>query len=256
MNCSKDDLGITCDNCICKYKVVAVIPCLGRYKLLKKTIERLYKVNRVTKVVLIGEERQVERIAAETGSIYLRHTNSPLGKKWNAGFIEARKLNPDAILFVGSSDWISEDWLTEALKHLKDHDLIGRLDCYLLDFNTISGKRLVYWPGYGQGVRSEEPIGIGRVISARILDKIDWKPFNDDRDNSMDWFMYEAVLNNQGTVKIMDNGKSMAISTNLWGNKHQFEQHWSGKELPSTKIKGEEMNSFLVNNFPESIHLF
>lgn len=254
MSCPNDDLGNICLNCTCRYRTVAVIPCFGRFKLLEKTVDRLYKVNKITKVILVGHEPQVRRIADLSNSIFVNHKNSPLGRKWNAGFQAAKIYGSDAVLFVGSSDWISENWLSEALKHLPEYDLIGRLDCYLLDINTHTGKRLVHWPGYGHGVRSEEPIGIGRVISARVLNKIDWRPFDDTRDNSMDWFMYDAVLKHSGKVKLMDNDTfSMAISTNAWPNKHKFEEHWNNR-LPSKRIA--EVNEFIRSNFPEAENIF
>lgn len=256
MTCSKDDLGTQCPNCTCKYKTVAVIPCFGRFQLLEKNVDRLYKVNGISKVILVGHEPYVKKIADNTNSIFVNHKNNPLGRKWNAGFAKAREINADAVLFVGSSDLVSKDWLPTALKYLPDYDLIGKLDCYLMDINRVLGKRLVHWPGYGHGVRAEEPIGIGRVISARVLDKIDWKPFDDTRDNSMDWFMYDAVLKHSGKIKIMDEEVySMAISTDRWPNKHIFEDHYKGR-LPSTKIHAEEKENFINNNFPEANNIF
>lgn len=253
MSCPNDDLAESCNDCTCKYKVVAVIPCFGRFPLLRVTVDRLYKVNGVHKVVLVGHEHNVIEIAKQTGSKFVHHENKPLGRKWNAGFKAAKELNPDAVLFVGSSDWISANWLPKSLKYLNEYEMIGRLDCHLLDIDTNTGKRLVYWPGYGKGLREEEPIGIGRVISARILDKIGWEPFDPLKDNSMDWQMWHAVLQNGGKVKLMnDDTKSLSISTNKWENKHNFSEHWNGK-LPSQKIT--DIDGFL-NNFPEAKTLF
>ena len=256
MICPNDDLGKQCENCTCKYKTVAVIPCFGRFQLLEKTVERLYKVNGITKVVLVGHEKQVKDIADKTDSHFVEHANIPLGRKWNAGFKAASLFNPDAVLFVGSSDWISEHWMPTALKYLKDFDMIGKLGCHLLDIHTINGKRLVEWPGYGAGPRKTEPIGIGRVISARALHKIHWEPFENDKDNSMDYFMYKRVLDQGGNIKIMEeNVYSMAISTNLWPNKHMFQEHWKNK-LPSKKYNADDMRQFLENNFKEALNLF
>ncbi len=256
MSCSNDDMAQQCKNCTCRFKYVAVIPCFGRFPLVEVNVKRLYEVNKIHKVILIGHEPNIKKIADQTGSIFVNHKNNPLGRKWNAGFEEARKLNPDAILFVGSSDLISSNWLPTASKYLNDYDLIGTLGCHLLDIHTVNGRRLVHWPGYGHGVRAEEPIGIGRVISSRVLDKINWKPFDDTRDNSMDWFMYDAVLKHSGKVKIMtEDVYAMAISTNAWSNKHQFESHWGGM-LPSTRIQGESKSKFIEENFPEANHIF
>lgn len=256
MNCPNDDLGKQCNNCTCKYKTVAVIPCFGRFKLLQKTVERLYNVNGISKVVLIGHEAQVKEIADKTNSLYVEHANLPLGLKWNAGFKAAKSFNPDAVLFVGSSDWISQGWMPTALKYLPEYDMIGKLGCHLLDIHTVKGKRLVEWPGYGKGVRESEPIGIGRVISARILNLIDWEPFENERDNSMDYFMYKRILDKSGKIMIMpEHVYSIAISTNLWPNKHMFEEHWKNR-LPSVKYNNDDLIKFLETNFKDALTLF
>ena len=256
MSCLNDDLAVKCANCDCdrsKPKIVAVIPTHGRFALVRHNIRRLKQRNGIHEVVIIGNQPEIEKICQEEGAIYCMKKNNPLGAKWNFGFTVARMLKPDAILFVGSSDFISDDWLKVASGYLKDYDLIGKLGCHLLDVNTMAGKRLCYWPGYLTGPRAEEPIGIGRVISARVLDKIDWQPFENSRENSMDWFMYDRILNNAGKVKIMtEDVHSMAISTNLWPNKHSFDTHWRG-QLKSDKIKDKD--TFLNKYFPDAINL-
>src|SRR5690606_24137998 len=183
------------------------------------------------------------------GGLFVEHENKPLGKKWNAGFLEAKKYNPDCCLFVGSSDWVSDNWIEYCSHYLKNYDLIGKPDFYLLDY----GRRLrvCHWAGYTDKRRSNEPIGIGRILSKRILDKMGWKPMDDKLDSSLDWSMYQKVLLYSGAVKLINTTdiKSLSLSTSAWENKHKFEDHWNNK-LPSKRL-----DESLLKEFPESYEL-
>jgi hypothetical protein len=230
--------------------MVAVIPAFGRYTLLKQTISRL-----PIQSVVIGHESAVEQICEETGALFVYHPNTTLGEKWNAGFLIAKHLKPDSVLFIGSSDWVSSNWVDECSKYLGEYDMIGKLGCYLLDISHPQyAYRLINWHGYGKGRRENEPIGIGRVISSRVLDQMGWKPFDSTKDNSMDWQMYEKVLKYGGKIKLMgDEVHSMALSTNLWPNKHQFQDHWKNR-IPHSEII-PDYKKFLNEWFPDALTL-
>jgi hypothetical protein len=227
--------------------IVAAIPVLGRHPLLKYTIKRLLTKCGVSEVVCVGEEED-RSTCEEYGAKFTHQANYPLGAKWNRAFQEAKSLDPDAILFVGSSDWISDDWCKTLYPYLEDHYMVGKLGCHLLDIGQ--SYRLLYWPGYRYGSRrfdprrNDEPIGIGRLLSREFLKKIDYKPFDDHQDNSLDWEMY---LKSKDKTKIAtDDVHSMAISTNLWDNKHKFNDHWNGT-LKSKIVPIE----FCEQHFPE-----
>lgn len=228
------------------YSIIAIIPVKGRLPLLRHTITRLINKNKV-KVICVGDEYEKE-FCEKLGAEYVVHENKPLGKKWNAGFMAAKKHKPDACLFVGSSDWISDNWVDVSVQYLKDYDMIGKPDFYLLDYGTQL--RLCHWAGYTDIRRRGEPIGIGRLLSARVLEYMNWKPLDDKLDSSLDYSMWQKVLNTGGRVKLItgDEIKSLSLSTNSWINKHKFEEHWSGK-LHSEKMKHDE---FLKQYFPES----
>lgn len=231
-------------------RIAAVIAVHGRLPLLEHTIRRLYKKNKVDYVICVGGPEE-ESVCKYAGAIFIHHENKPLGKKWNAGFLEAKKLNPDACIFVGSSDWLSDNWLEYSCLYVDQYDLVGKPDFYLLDIADTY--RLCHWTGY-VGERGSEPIGIGRILSRRILNRIDWKPFDDGLNKSMDFSMYHKVLSNEGKVMLIktDEIKSLSISTDRWENMHKFEQHWTGV-LPSTKI---EDHNFLNKYFPEAYQIF
>lgn len=233
------------------FKVVACIPVNGRLPLLKHTIERLYKKNGVYKVICSGGDEEKDT-CINAGAEFIIHPNHPLGRKWNAAFQAARKHNPDACLFVGSSDWLSDNWISSLSPFINEYDLVGLPGCYFADIGQEY--RACYWPGY-KGRREGESIGIGRMISRRILNLMNWQPFNDNIDNSLDFSMDEKVLKHAGK-RIMVDAKeifSLSISTNKWINKHKFDQHWNNI-LKSERIK--QPIPFLMNNFPEIFNIF
>ena len=177
----------------------------------------------------MGHEREALDIAQEFNVDFVSISNDPLGTKWNAGFQVSKNHNPDGVMFMGSSDWCSDDYVDSVRLHLKDFGMLGMLGCHFADVSDEI--RLVHWKGYGQGQRYLEPIGIGRVLRADFLQKINWSPFNPQLSSGLDWSMWlKAIKTNQDIGILPDNGqiKLMSISTNKWVNKHKFQDHWSG----------------------------
>lgn len=232
--------------------IVAVIPVKGRLPLLGHTIRRLYEKNGVHTVICVGEGPADRNECEHFGAEWVEFPNKPLGKKWNAGFLKAKEYNPDACLFVGSSDWISDNWIEYTSGYLREYDLIGKPDFNLLDF----GKQLraCHWRGYTDHRRANEPIGIGRILSKRILDKLGWQPMDNHLDSSLDWSMYQKILAAGGRVKLLrtDEIQSLSLSTSAWENKHSFESHWQNKRgVESMKI---DVN-YITELFPEALEL-
>jgi hypothetical protein len=229
--------------------IVAAIPVHGRHPLLKYTIKRLLTKCGVSRVVCVGGKE--DRSTCEKyGANFIHSTNYPLGAKWNKAFQGAKAFDPDAILFVGSSDWVTDNWCKEMYPLLESSYMVGKLGCHLLDIRQ-NFYRLVYWPGYKKGTRThdrrrdDEPIGIGRLLSRDFLKKIQYTPFNNNQDASLDWTMYQKAGNYVGLYH--GDAHSMAISTDKWGNKHNFNHHYTGK-LPSKRLRPAD---FCDKYFPE-----
>ena len=227
-------------------KTAAVIPVLGRQPLLQHTITRLLKVNKIDHVLCVGNLED-SHACTSAGAEFVQFKNSPLGAKWNHGFKIARDFNADAVVFVGSSDWLSANWLDEMLPHLQGNDMIGVAGFTMCDIREKL--RAVYWAGY-KGQRAGEPIGIGRIISAAALDRMNWQPFDNDRENSMDRMMYSRCDH----VKLVPDTEvtALSISTGKWHNKHKFDEHYRNLiEGFNNRIAPET----LTDEFPELLHL-
>lgn len=232
------------------FNVVAVIPVHGRLPLLPLTIRRLYETNECYKVICVGDGVEEKRICEEAGALWVPHQNKPLGSKWNRGFEAAEWFNPHAVLYVGSSDWLSRNWIETMKPHVQLNQMAGVPGCHFMDIQEKI--RLVNWKGY-VGKRSDETIGIGRMLSRELLEKIKWKPFDNIKNDSLD----RSMKDNCKKVGVSDfmvydqSLKAVSISTGLWDNKHHFSHHWNNM-LPSEKIF--EFDEFLWE-FPEAKQL-
>lgn len=248
-----DDLGMAQP----PYRVVACLAVHGRLPLLEHTIRRLYKKNGCYKVVCSGDGIKEKELCKSLGARWTPRRNKPLGLKWNSSFEVAKDYNPDAVVFVGSSDWLSDDWFSVMRPHVEQHGFAGVPGCYLADVGERI--RLCHWAGYKgyRKDRADETIGVGRMLSRRLLQAIDWQPFDPYLDNSLDRSMKDKAAK-FGFTDVMvhdDRLKALSMSTDLWLNKHKFWMHWSdlpngSQMIPSTKIFDE---TWIERNFPEAL---
>lgn len=230
-------------------KIIAPIPVFGRHELVKLTASRL-QLQGITPV-LIGHEPETKEIAKNLNIEFCLASNNPLGHKWNVGFQAAKFYDPDAVIFMGSSDWCSQEYI-DIVKQNLNFSMIGMLGCHFID--VADQIRLVHWDGYKDKLRMNEPIGIGRVLSRELIKKMNWIPFENVLNSGLDWSMYQKVLRLREKIAVIPNDpmnvRLMSISTNKWINKHKFLDHWSGP-LKSHKI---EDLSILDTHFPD-IHI-
>ena len=235
------------------YKVVAALPVHGRLPLLKYTIERLYKKNGCFKVICAGDGMKEKRLCQSLGAVWVQAPNKPLGNKWNLAFMRAKDFKPDAVLYVGSSDFVCDDWINIMRPYVEQYHLTGTPGCAFADVPSRGQIRVVKWSGY-VGERSNESIGIGRLLSKKLLDLLDWKPFDPTKDSSMDssMKMKSAQFGYHDFMVKDESAMALSISTDKWDNMHKFNDHWDGK-LPSEKIT--DVPGFL-KQFPEAYQIF
>lgn len=237
------------------FNVIACLAVLGRGPLLYHTIRRLYQKNGCFKVICSGHLPEDKVVVESAGGIWIEHDDQPLGSKWNASFREAQKYEPDAVLYVGSSDWLSDDWLERMELYVRDFHFVGTSGFHLIDLGET--KRLCYWPGYAHypqtKSRSLETIGIGRMLSRHLMDKLNWEPFEPHLRNSLDFSMKTRAAA-KGFKDVMVNDLiSLSVSTDKWVNMHKFDEHYRGRLL-SQHIK--DVDGFVNTLFPEINEVF
>lgn len=249
-----DDLGLAKE----PFRVIACLAVYGRRPLLEHTIRRLYQKNGCEKVICVGDVPEDKKLCESLGAVWVQYKNRFLGDKWNQAFLKAKEYNPEACLFVGSSDWVCDAWISLMRPYVEQYGFAGTPGCYLADVGD--NMRLVHWPGYEscRPERATETIGIGRMLSRRLLDAIGWAPFSPILKNSLDKSMKDGAVNKGFTDFMVHDERllSLSLSTAAWTpleqNKHKFWMHWDGR-IPSKRMLPEP---FLSNHFPEIYQIF
>jgi len=141
-------------------------------------------------VSVAGSEGQRSKNLCK-GFNYIEVKNNPLGNKMNQS-CEILKGKVDYVIFIGSDDIFCNNTLAYYLDCIEEGiDFVGFKDCYFYD---LISKESIYWAGY-RGPRKGEPIGAFKMLSARLLDKLNWQPFDRNRTDSLDWSMMQKLKN-------------------------------------------------------------
>jgi hypothetical protein len=225
-------------------KAIAIIPVHGRLPLLALTIDRLLHKNGFAEVICMGETDEEAKTCLDAGAVFSFYPNLPLGRKLNHGYMVAESLHADAVAYVSSSDWLSDNWLSMVAPYVERYDLIGKLGCTFAHV-TDSSIKMVHWGGYtGRGMQGQ-PVGIGRMLTRGALERMRWRPFDDHLCRSLDYSMIFSLmdLSPVGRVLIYNSPQiqSLSISTHLWSNIHT---------LPADGVPRREPQ-WLHDNFPE-----
>jgi len=247
------------------------MPIRGREPLLYHSVRRL--VNNNIQVVGCGHTIS-EKIVVEMagGEFILIPDKTTIGNKWQLALNRARKHNPDCILYVGSSDWVSENWVSVLYKDIEaGYAMAGTPGCYMLHIHPENKLEMIYWGGYegkrgAHGIPNKipdtdgnEPIGLGRLFGRKFLDMIDWKLFAVEKDSSIDYYQMEVMwrIKPQWKGLMISHNKSpdiysLSFSTYRWPNRHQIKNE--AKYTTAKKVLDPER--FLKKHFLDAINIF
>ena len=179
---------------------IAVLTCLWRRPELARLVLRRYTriatdlqgTARLSFLAVGSEGRASERLAKSEGWSYVEAANKPLGRKWNVGMRAVRdRLSPDAVVIVGSDDWINTAVFEHYVRSLAaGKRFIGFSDIYFLYWKKM---KTLYFGGYTHPSRIGEALGLGRCLHRDVLDKIKWKPWWESKNNGLDLTMTKTL---------------------------------------------------------------
>lgn len=142
-------------------------------------------------VFIVGSEGEKSKsLAKKHGFRYLEYDNKNLSNKHNAACLAARTARPDYVLFLGSDDILNPDTYSH-LETLMESgfDFIGMTDFYFYD---MVSKKSAYWGGYIDK-RKGHTVGAGRVVSAKLMFKWQWRPFESRHQRVLDDSMQQKI---------------------------------------------------------------
>ena len=217
-------------------KTIAVIPIAGREDILKITIPKLIK--QVYKVILVGnisgKESSIEFWNEHlNGSDYFFCDNSvKRGAKWQFAIDKAREYSPDAIAIMSSGGVVRDNYFDVELT-----DVTGSKGLYYFDYQPRA-QRMIFWPGY-HGARQTEPVGLGRIISSKVLDRCDWQIYPKDVQSGLDGRSMDVFKKYDAEIVLREYDHPLRISSYKYVQTNSFD-HMS------------KNNSRIINN-PEEI---
>lgn len=109
-----------------------------------------------------------------------QYRNDPLSIKWNAAVMSLEDVEFDAVILLGSDDYVDERFVQFVSDNIDGHDMIAFTDLYF-----ESDGHLYYWGGYEDG-RKGEPAGAGKVYTKAFLERIKYNLFHEARNRGLD----------------------------------------------------------------------
>lgn len=190
-------------------KLIVTYPLWKRYHLRPIIVaqnERIAKIPGIDlEVMICGSEKGIDdNWATVNGYNYVYHPNPVfhpvsrentsafgLGKKMNALLGACEGLKGDFILQMGQDDICDNAYIERLMERAENgFDLVGAVDCYFHNMETGDTR---YWTGYTNSNRRGEPIGCGRFLSAKLLDKAKWNLWPDALSGSLDFTMMKRL---------------------------------------------------------------
>lgn len=170
------------DNFFKKIKIIVLTCTWKRPEITTMFVESLLLVQEQTKnifeytnIVIDSEESNYGVFKDKIDDFqYYNFKNQPLSDKWNYGSMLLKNHDFDYVLLIGSDDLIDVKFMMEYFVRMKNgSDYIGILDMYIYD---LFRSKLFYWDGYRQmSGRQGETIGLGRCLSKRIVEILDYQ---------------------------------------------------------------------------------
>lgn len=232
-----------------KPKIVAVMPVSGREELFPLTVKRLYQQEdvRMTVICLCDTAKEFA-LAQESGAVSaLMPKGITLGDKWQRGIEFSGVVDPDAIMIVGSGNWFTNGWAKTLFPYLDDYDMVGSEAMYVYQIRQ-NDQVMIHWGGYHTNSRKGDMLGAGRLLSRRILDKVDWQIYNTSLNSGLDRSIDRTLRRHGAKTLTLPQGDEMILKVGSykWKNLNSFGVLWG-----SPNARRIEKPEEILKHFPE-----
>lgn len=155
----------------------------------QKTVKRCFDLMPfIEKVVIYSDEADGEFLNQFRLLKKAQFPNDSLSEKWNFAVKCLEDVDFDAVIFLGSDDYIDENFLQFVSERIVRFDLIGFKDIYFESKNSF-----YYWKGY-EGSREGEPAGAGKTYTKSFLEKVGFDLFSNAGKGSLDGISWKRCL--------------------------------------------------------------
>lgn len=165
----------------------------GRHETVKYCLEKMPFID---KYMIYSTNEDAEFLKSQDVKNTLQVLNEPLSFKWNEAVKSLKTVDFDAVILLGSDDFIDEAFVDYVSRNIKLCDLIGFKDIYFKE-----DKNLYYWSGY-QCSRKGEPAGAGKTYSKEFLERINYDLFPKSSNYSLDGISWGVCKNANAEILI------------------------------------------------------
>lgn len=137
-------------------------------------VVRLFAKYQKFPVVCVASTKEDINLAKSFGWDVVKYSNTSLSEKLQYGLEFARTLPHDGLLMLGSDDLVSPQLYEDYIKYIRLYEFVAVKHCYFIDINTGMTR---FWRGY-KTKRKGEPCGAGRLYRKDLLERIDYKLWN------------------------------------------------------------------------------
>jgi len=171
-------------------KLIYTAPIHGRHE----TVRKAHALNKQAGIndfvycatAKTGDRDVVESLHAE----YCQSLQNNINLKAQQAITKSRSMNPDAVILMGSDNYIDHAAYIRIEKLLIEHDYIAFEDCIFDDNGD-----LLLWPGYPKFHRREgEPAGAGKVVRLDLLGRLGWKVWSYGSEGSTDKVAHDRIM--------------------------------------------------------------
>ncbi len=241
-----------------EYDVLVIIAFLGRHDVLRFIVSDMCeKTTLRLGVVLACSTPEDEQFASEMQAAYpqvgyVRCANKPLGRKWQHAVEHARLLNPAALMIVGSDDYVTPGFIENNFRILADQSflrpaLAGPRTWYMVSVEKkVEPEHWKVWRVSYKNAAHHILLGAGRMYSREILDRIDWKLFDIERNALLDSQGYNKVVSASGRVynTLLEDGSIVSIK-GQWGALNSVQKILDAKTIICTEQHGQEKTEII-----------
>lgn len=165
------------------HKIIVLSAMQGR----QPTVEYCLSKMPFLDVVMVYSTEEDETFLEGKVKYKYQYSNEVLSEKWNHGIQRLKHIDFDAVIILGSDDYVDEAFVKYVDEKLNTYDFIGFKDFYI-EYQS----KFWYWSGYN-GNRRGEPIGAGRVYTKELLEKIGYNLFIGQHNKSLDGISWNVI---------------------------------------------------------------
>jgi hypothetical protein len=222
-------------------KVCVVIATHGRVEITTTNIKNLLlQKPKPSIVVMCSEQAELEYYKSFDVTVALE-PNRPLGRKWQVGVNIARKMNPDALVILGSDDLLHDYYLRTALSKINQgYEFVGTTHWYNYDVKRNEVMHCNY-----VGMNKDFPIGSGKVYSKKVLDSIGWKLFDTNADRKLDDRGHKQMTLSHAKMFLIQEPMILAVK-GKWPVMNSSDAYKQSRNIASRQADKEVLKKFHV----------